>query len=375
MAIPKPAKPVLLPIQSIEWEHLLPSIGRANRRLAEYNGLLRHLPNASMMLAPLTMQEAVLSSRIEGTLATMSEVLQFEAGENPLHEARRQDIEEILNYRFALNVALDELPRRGFSLNLLLKLHGVLLAGVRGQHKARGEFRRQQNYIGSISGSAETIRFTPPDWQALPAALDNWEKYYHADTPDPIVQLAIIHAQFEFLHPFLDGNGRLGRILVPIFLYERGILSQPHFYLSEYIESHRDQYIDLLNGLGRSKRSWTVWIAFFLNAVEQQASRNSRKATAMMALYTDLKARFIQVTRSQYAVPLLDFIFSTPIFQPAQIKWTVGSPSQPRVTSMLSALNREGVLTMLREGAGRRSYIWGLTSLIDLAENRFDDPS
>jgi Fic family protein len=368
----KPAIPEALPLNKLNWTDLIPLMGGANRSLADYNGMLRHLPNASMLLAPLTVQEAVLSSRIEGTLATMSEVLQFEAGELPTQEARRHDIEEILNYRDALEVARAELGHRPFSLNLLLRLHHVLLRGVRGQNKARGEFRRQQNYIGSVSGGKETIRFTPPEWQLLPAALDNWEKYYHATTPDPIVQLAIIHAQFEFLHPFLDGNGRLGRILVPIFLYEKGLLQQPNFYLSEYIEAHREEYIDLLNGLGKAPQAWTSWIKFFLIAVDQQARRNARKATAMLHLYEGLKTEFIKVTRSQYAIPLLDFIFSTPIFQPGQVQWTITPPSQPTLTSMLSALSKAKVLTMVREGAGRRSYIWALTPLIQLAEERLE---
>ncbi len=371
----RPAIPITLPLDQpfplADWPILIPDMGRANRSLADYNGLLRHLPNASMLLAPLTMQEAVLSSRIEGTLATMSEVLQFEAGELPSHEARRHDIEEILNYREALRVATTRLHGRPFGLNLLLELHKVLLDGVRGQGKARGEFRRQQNYIGSIHAGRESVRFTPPEWTSLRHSLDNWEKFYHSDTPDPIVQLAIIHAQFEYLHPFLDGNGRLGRILVPIFLYEKGLLQQPNFYLSEFIESNRDEYIDLLNKLGEDKQSWTNWIRFFLLAVEDQATRNTRKATAMLALYESLKTRFIEVTRSQYAIPLLDFIFSTPVFEPNQVEWQVNTPSKPTLTSMLQALHEADVLTMLRQGLGRRSYIWSLRPLIELAENRF----
>lgn len=367
----KPAIPAKLPIQALDWSRLIPFMGRANRSLADYNGMLRHLPNASMLLSPLTVQEAVLSSRIEGTLATMSEVLQFEAGESPAHESRRLDIEEILNYRDALGTATSELDRRPFSLNLLLKLHQILLRGVRGQHKARGEFRRQQNYIGSVTGGKETIRFTPPEWQCLAQALDEWEKYYHADAADPIVQLAVIHAQFEFLHPFLDGNGRLGRILVPIFLYEKGLLRQPNFYLSEYIEAHREEYVDRLNQLGKTKQSWTEWVRFFLVAIEEQAKQNATKATEMLALYEQLKQRFIQETRSQYAVPLLDFIFSTPVFQPAQVQWKMPPPSKPTLTSMLLALHHAGVLTMVRKGVGRSSYIWALTPLIHLAERRF----
>lgn len=350
-------------------------MGRANRSLSDYNGMLRHLPHANLLLAPLTVQEAVLSSRIEGTLATMSEVLQFEAGELPVHESRRQDIEEILNYRDALELATEELKRRPFTLNLLLKLHAVLLRGVRGQNKARGEFRRQQNYIGSISGGKETVRFTPPAWQTLPAALSNWESYYHSNDLDPIVQLAIIHAQFEFLHPFLDGNGRLGRILVPIYLFERGLLRQPNFYLSEFIEAHRNEYIDLLNALGTRRGSWTSWVKFFLNAFTEQAEQNTDKATAMLSLYEELKGRFIEATHSQYAVPLLDFIFRTPVFQTGQIAWTVNPPSKPTVTTLLLSLHRANLLTMVREGVGRRAYIWALTPLIDLAEQRFPSRS
>ena len=367
----KPAIPIKLPLKTLDWASLIPEIGRANRSVADYNGMLRHLPNASMLLAPLTVQEAVLSSRIEGTLATMSEVLQFQAGEPPAGMARRDDIEEILNYRQALEVATKSLHKRPLNLNLLLQLHGILLSGVRGQNKARGEFRRQQNYIGSLAGVKKTVRFTPPESQMLRPALDNWEKYYHAEDRDPVVQLAIVHAQFEFLHPFLDGNGRLGRILVPIFLFERGLLREPNFYLSEYIEAHRDEYIRLLNGLGRTKGSWTAWVRFFLLAVERQAEQNARKATAMLELYGTLKARFLEVTRSQFAIPLLDFIFSTPIFQPGQVRWSSAPPSRPQLTTMLLALHRAGLLTVMWKGAGKLPYIWALTPLIDLAEKRF----
>lgn len=366
----KPAIPIKLPLRSLDWAALVADIGLANRSLADYNGMLRHLPNAAMLLAPLTVQEAVLSSRIEGTLATMTEVLGFEAGETPTGIARRDDIEEILNYRRALEVATAALERRPFNLNLLLQLHSILLDGVRGQNKARGEFRRQQNYIGSLAGGKQTVRFTPPEWQMLRSGLDNWEEYYHADERDPIVQLAIVHAQFEFLHPFLDGNGRLGRILVPIFLFERGLLREPNFYLSEYIEAHRDEYVMLLNGLGRKKEAWTAWVRFFLTAVHEQAQGNATKATAMLDLYNNLKGRFLEVTRSQFAVPLLDFIFSTPIFQPGQVRWATAAPSRPQLTTMLLALHKASLLTVIRKGAGQLPYIWSLAPLIELTERR-----
>jgi Fic family protein len=352
-----------------DWLALIPALGRANRSLAEYNGMLRRLPNSNLLLSPLRLQEAVLSSRIEGTLATMSEVLQFEAGEPPERESRRQDIEEILNYRAALDLALEELKTRPFCLNLLLKLHKVLLSSVRGSNKAPGEFRRQQNYVGSRIGGVEQIRFTPPEWTKLAASLSNWEKYYHSDD-DPLVRLAIVHAQFEFLHPFLDGNGRIGRILVPIFLFEMRLLSEPTFYMSEYIEENRDEYIDRLNELNRSRASWRLWTEFFLNGVTAQAKRNAATADEILRLYESLKEKFHKSTRSRYAIPLLDAVFELQYFQAGQLRWKVDAPSKQTLMSMLQSLERDGIITVYRVGAGRRSSIWWLPELIDIVEKQ-----
>lgn len=163
----------------------------------------------------------------------MGEVLKFEAGEEPKEESKRLDIQEIINYRRALAAAVQELKTRPFNLNLLLKLHSILLDSVRGRSKARGQFRKTQNWIGPPGSKLEDAQFVPPRPEVLPEFMDNWEKYYHLDRPDSLVQLAVIHAQFEILHPFLDGNGRLGRLMVPILLFEKEILTRPMFYLSD----------------------------------------------------------------------------------------------------------------------------------------------
>ena len=217
----KPFVPEELPIKKVEWEALIPLIGTANRSIAQYEGVLYGVPNPEVLLSPLTTQEAVLSSKIEGTQATLGEVLKFEAGEEPTEETRRQDIREIINYRRALIAAERELKTRPFNLNLLLRLHQILLEGVRGQNKARGQFRKVQNWIGSPGSPIDKAQFVPPEPLLLNGYLDNWEKYYHADRPDALVQLAVVHAQFEIIHPFVDGNGRLGRILVPLYLRRR----------------------------------------------------------------------------------------------------------------------------------------------------------
>ena len=295
----------------------------------------------------------------------MSEVLQFEAGQVPEKESRRQDIEEILNYREALDVAMDEFKKRPFSLNLLLKLHRILLTSVRGQNKAPGEFRRQQNYVGSRVNGVEKIRFTPPEWSTLQASLDNWENYYHSDE-EPLVRLALVHAQFEFLHPFLDGNGRLGRILIPIFLFEHHLLAEPTFYLSEYIEEHRDEYIDRLGALGTSKTGWRDWTEFFLRAVTNQAQRNIRKADAILELYESLKHRFIEEAGSKYAVPLLDAIFERQYFQASQLSWTGNAPTKPTLMKMLRALEAASLVKVYRSDVGRTAAIWWLPELAEL---------
>jgi Fic family protein len=161
----------------------------------------------------------------------------------------------------------------------------------------------------------------------LSHSLSNWEKYYHSDD-DPLVRLALLHAQLEFLHPFLDGNGRLGRIIIPIFLFEKGLLCQPTFYISEYLEEHRDEYIDRLNALGREKHSWRRWTEFFLNAVTAQAKENAVAAESILSLYERLKEQFMQMIRSRYAVPLLDAAFQLQYFQASQLEWRGEIPSK-----------------------------------------------
>jgi len=361
--------PRTLPIQDIAWEPLVRRIGSANRSLALYDGILYGVVNPEVLLSPITTQEAVLSSRIEGTQATLGEVLKFEAGEEPEEESRRHDFLEIINYRRALRHAEAVLETRPFHLNLLLELHEILLDSVRGRNMGRGRFRTVQNWIGAPGTPIEQADFVPPEPMILTQALDNWEKYYHADEPDPLVQLAVVHAQFEIIHPFLDGNGRIGRILIPLFLSEKKLLSRPMFYLSAYLERHRDEYIERLRALGQDLETWGRWIDFFLRALDEQARVNALKAQAIIDLYGELKERVIALTHSQYAVPLLDQIFERPLFQSTHLR-LVGNraPSRQAVSQMLRVLREHGVLTVVREGRGRRAQVLALTSLIDLCE-------
>ena len=364
----KPCIPDKLPITTIKWEPLIPLIGASNRALAYFDGILYGITNPDVLLSPLTTQEAVLSSRIEGTQATLGEVLKFEAGEAPEGESRRQDIEEIINYRVSMKLAETELQKRPFNLNLLKKLHQVLLAGVRGRDKARGQFRTTQNLIGLPGANMDTAQFVPPEPQILPEYLDNWEKYWHMDRPDPLVQLAIIHAQFEVLHPFLDGNGRLGRMIVPLFLYEKKLLSHPEFYVSAYLEEHRDEYVERLHAICIKPDGWDEWIAFFLKTLDEQARANGAKAQAIIQLYERLKKQVIDTTHSQFAVPLLDHMFKQPIFPSNIFDNIKGMPTKTAILTMLNKLKAVKMLKVVRPGSGRRAQVLALADLINVCE-------
>lgn len=359
----------LLPRAGLDWEGLVPAIGRAARALARYDGILHGVPDPAVLLSPLTTQEAVLSSKIEGTQATLGDVLRFEAGEPPASGERREDIREILNYRRALREAERALAKGQFSLSLLKRLHAVLLESVRGRDKTPGEYRRARVWVGEPGTPIEQARFIPPEPGRVPKLLANLEAYWRSEELDPLVQLALIHAQFEIIHPFRDGNGRIGRMLVPLFLYEKKLLSRPMFYLSQYFDTRRTEYIARLRALN-GPASWNTWAAFFLRALVEQADANADKARRILALYERLKARTIELTRSQYAVPLLDRLFAQPVFASNDLFRDPKMPTKPVVTLLLQRLRDAGILKRLREASGRRAQVLALAELVNLCEGK-----
>lgn len=366
----KPFVPHDLPLRDLEWGPLIPLIAKANRALARYDGVVLALPNPDLLLTPLATREAVLSSKIEGTQATIGEVLKYEGGGLGEDPVRRADIAEILNYRKALKQAQADAQTRPFGLNRLLELHATLMDSVRGQDKRPGAFRTIQNWIGPPGSTLESASFVPPSPLDLQRHLGAWERYFHADDQDLVVQLAIVHAQFEILHPFLDGNGRVGRMLIPLFLHERGVLSRPAFYLSGWLEAHRSEYYHRLRAIGRESGAWNAWCAFFLEGVVAQAEENAARAKAALALYNDLKQRLLERTNSQFAVPLLDFMFARPVFRPSDIQWHGPFPSRPTLAELLRALRDGGELLVLVPPAGQRPAVLALHELVNLAEGR-----
>lgn len=356
-----------LPPPLIDWAAHVSLIGQANAAIARYDGMLQSIVNPNLLLSPLTIQEAVLSSRIEGTQASMEEVLEYEADpREPIEPARHADIQEIINYRNAMGIAQEELRSRPLSLNLLKHLHETLLDSVRGRNKARGEFRRSQNYIAPPGEPIERATYVPPPWEQVEPAMHNWEKYYHSEEKDPLVQLAVVKAQFELIHPFLDGNGRLGRMLVPLFLSEKGIISNPMFYVSAYLELHREVYYHRLGAVSR-ENDWNGWIGFFLTALVEQAGDNTRKAQQLLALYERMKEDVPRITRSQYAIRAIDALFDRPVFRSTEFMRRTGIPRFSALR-ILSQLKQSGIVAELRAGGGRRPALMAFPRLIEITE-------
>ena len=358
------------PPGNIDWARLVPQIGEANAALARYDGLVAAILDANVLLSPLTTQEAVLSSKIEGTNVTMGEVLEIEAGaDSDVDQPKRDDAEEIANYRIALSFAANALHERPLSQHLLREAHALLMQGVRGRDKNPGAFRNEQNWIGPQGCTIDQASFVPIAQEHLQAGLDRWSAYLqNRDEPDPLVQLAVIHIEFEALHPFKDGNGRLGRMIIPLFLYERRVLSWPNFYMSGYLEERREEYVQSLRAVSRDG-AWTDWCAFFLEGLIQQASENQEKAQSIIELNARMQREVAELTRSQFSSLAVDFIFSRPVFSTTHF---VDSAGIPRETAqrILRMLRGATVLRTIREGSGRRAAILAFPELLNIAEGR-----
>jgi len=319
------------------------------------------------MLSPLTNEEAVLSSKIEGTQATVDEVLEQEAG--LIKEGEKyEDIQEIINYREALRSAHHYLDERPISIGFIRELHRTLLNSVRGQDKTPGEFRKDQNWIGKYGCTIEQASFVPPNPLQLQDHLEAWQAYIASNDIDLLLQAAVVHAQFELLHPFKDGNGRIGRILVPLFLYQKKKLSQPMFYLSSYLEANREEYYVRLQNISR-EGDWNSWIAFFLTAITEQAKSNNQKVKAIMGLYDTMKRQIHEITHSQYTVHLLDAIFARPIFDSTHLVNHTVIPAAS-VKSFIPKLKKEGILIEIRPAKGRKPAVLAFAELLNIAEGK-----
>lgn len=356
-----------LPIKALKKEGLFDVFGAATGEIARYDGMIYNMPYANVLLSPLMTQEAVLSSRIEGTQSTLDEVYTLETGEMGT-EAQERDVQEIQNYREALRYGNVSVQDRGITLGLIKELHAILLNSVRGQNKTPGLIRTTQNWIGARGCRIEEASYIPPEPAAVEAYLDNWAEYMRAGEEHPLILSGILHAQFELIHPFNDGNGRVGRLLIPLILTQKKVLCRPAFYLSEYFERYRSEYAGHLSRLNDEPDAWQDWIYFFLKAVAYQACENNRRASAMVKLHTELKSVVRKLTNSPYGVPLLDAIFESPIFTKSYMCKRITELSSSGLQRMVDVLIKEDILTVRRPASGRVPALYQLREVTRIAE-------
>ena len=360
----KPFLPPKLPVK-IDYERLIRHIAKAHRAIASLDSLLSALPNPSLLGRTLQTKEAVLSSQIEGTEASLDEVLAYEAvNDKNESETKKQDISEIINYRRALDLGIKSLETLPISENLIKKIHATLLKSGRGANKAPGEFRKVQVYIGMPGAEISEASYIPPTANEIIPLFANLEKYLNSDEEkDNLVQIAIAHYQFEAIHPFLDGNGRVGRLIISLFLYEKKLLSHPFLYLSEFFEEHRQTYYELLRNVSE-QQDWENWIKFFLNALTVQAQKTEETAKSILKLHQEYREKIMELN-STYASHLLDAIFIRPIFTTSSLHKHVKIKNTQTFFSLINKFVDAGILKEA-DSKQKRNKVYRFEKLIKI---------
>lgn len=321
----------------------------AEAALGRLAGAGRLLPQPQLLVGPYLRREAVSSTRIEGTQASLEDVFDAEVGD----VAPDPDVEEVLNYVSAMEAGLRRLDSLPVSTRLIRELHRVILAGVRGRERQPGQLRTTQNWIGAPGATIQTATFVPPPPDEIGALLDDLERFIHDEPASPpLVQAALLHYQFETIHPFLDGNGRLGRLLVVFFLVIRDRLPEPLLYLSPYLEARRPQYYDALQGV-RERGDFDAWLALFLDGVCTQASDAVSRAERL----TDLRERYRMETQASTrgaANQVVDIAFEQPVLTARMVETRL-SITRPAALKALRRLADLGVIAEVP--AGRRGQL------------------
>jgi len=344
--LPNPLPPKL------DWSDALVSLtSKADLALGTLSGLGENLPNPHLLIYPFVRKEAVLSSRIEGTQSSLSDLLLFEATK----AEKQRDVKEVQNYVHATEYGLKRLEELPLSLRLIRELHAILMEGVRGERATPGEFRQSQNWIGPPGCTLNDATFVPPPVAEMNEALDQLEKFLHAATQlPPLVELAVIHYQFETIHPFLDGNGRIGRLLVTLFLCERSILNKPLLYLSAFFERHRQEYYDRLLEVSQ-RGAWRQWLEFFLQAVVNQSDDAVRRARRLLDLHRTYHQISLRKRLPPTAVELVELIFVKPVLNTRVVEDYL-KVTFPAAQKAIKALMEEGILAEITGGKRNKAY-------------------
>lgn len=364
-----PHVPLPFPPEALILESVIALVGRANASLSRYDGLLESLVNPEVLLSPLLMKEAELSSRIEGTIATANDVYQQQAGEE-FEPEKTADIQEILNYRNTLRTAGLALAEQPISLHLIRQMHEILMDGVRGRDKNPGRFRITQNWIGPKGCAIEEATYVPPPPIVLDEVLESFVAFTNVkgDAIDPIIQTALVHAQFELIHPFDDGNGRIGRLLIPLFLMKRGCLVSPSLYISSYLEADRDTYYEKLVKIS-SDGDWLGWIQYFLNALVDQAENNLAIVRQIIELYENKKHQIGELLHSDKGIYLLDMLFESPVFRANEVHERLVIQRQ-RAAHYIRILKEAGVIKELRPASGQRAALLSFDDLWNITDQQ-----
>jgi Fic family protein len=354
--VPNPLPP------AFEWSPaLVSSLSDADRAIGRLAGEGSRLPNPHLLIRPFIRREAVLSSRIEGTQATLGELLASEAGA----AAKRSptDLREVANYVAALEFGIKRLRELPLSLRLVKELHATLMEGVRGNAAQPGDFRRTQNWIGPQGCTLANATYVPPPPAEMREALGAWERFLHDRSLPPLVQIGLAHSQFEAIHPFLDGNGRVGRLLITLFLIERGVLPAPLLYLSAFFEATRWQYYSNLLEVTQ-RGDWTAWLGYFLNGVARQAEDASGRAARISALLAKWKLA-VSASPSRAAASLIDLLAENPF-------WAVGRIAERLDVAFTTAQRAVDLLArhriLAKVGTARRDRVFVAKAILEILD-------
>ena len=347
--IPNP----LPPNPPIKYDGELRSLlSQADRALARLDGVTTVLPNPELFVGMYVKKEALLSSQIEGTQASLEGVLKFEADITPSEDIN--EIKEVINYIKAINYGIERLKELPMSNRLIKEIHKILISGTRGSNKTPGEFRQSQNWIGPAGANLNEATFVPPPPYLVPELMSDLEKFMHRkDDIPPLVKAALIHAQFETIHPFLDGNGRVGRLLLTFYLYWQGVLTKPLLYLSFYFKKHREEYYNLLMKV-RLNGEFEEWIKFFLKGVVEVSNEATTAAKEIITLKEDLIKMLIErKIGSGYAVGLVELLFSMPIVTSKDVQNKLGIKSKDTLGKLLEKFVK---VSIIEEVSGKKRY-------------------
>jgi len=355
--VPHPLPPKIEP----DWA-LTHILSEAERALGELAGVGRTMPNPHLLIGPFIRREAVLSSRIEGTRADVTDLYAYQAGQLSLPgmtpAPSEADVREVHNYVQALEYGLERLETLPVSLRLIREIHQHLLQGVRGERATPGEFRDRQNWLGRGDCTLEDATFVPPPVPQMRDALYALEEYLHSDDDyPPLVRLAMMHYQFEVIHPFIDGNGRVGRLLISLLLVKWGLLPQPLLHLSAFFFRHRQDYYDLLLAVSR-QGGWTDWLSFFLRGVAEQSHDAVTRARRLQDLRADWHDQLTGTRVSALALQLVDHLFDSPVITIPQAQEALGvtyRTAQRHIQGLVDA----GILHQAGDADYGRTFVAG----------------